>query len=89
MKKQTMKDKEEARRAENKARDLRYISDPMQWVQFVCPVKRYVDGKMQTAYLTGDGPNLYLGNMFSASPTDQKVPYADYAAIVDAGWMVD
>lgn len=73
-----------------RASDIEYMSDPMKWVTFLCPVKRYNKDRMpEFAYLVGDGPNLYHGNMFAAKPTDRKESFKSYDAIVDAGWVVD
>lgn len=71
--------------------DLKYISNPMLWVQMVCPLKRKrQDGFGQEfAYMVGDGPNIYHGNMWGPKPTDRKETYESYNAIVAAGWVVD
>lgn len=76
------------------AADLRYISNPMLWVLMTCPVKRHVTdatgySRLETAYLTGDGPNLYFGNIYMMSADDKKEAFADFRAIIDAGWEVD
>lgn len=71
------------------SRDLAYIRDPMQWVMLLCPVKRYVGNRLETAYLTGDGPNLYMGNMWNPSKDDPKTEFGSFEAIVDADWVVD
>lgn len=77
-------------RNEKRGNDLRYISDPMLWVQLVCPlIRRHKDRRNDTAYMIGDGPNIYHGNMFAASVNDRKEEFADYRAIIDAGWEVD
>lgn len=76
---------------DEKAHDLAYIKDPMRWVTMLCPVK-----KMRTdrswydfAYMTGDGPNLYHGNMFNPRKEDRKEEFVSYEAIIEAGWVVD
>jgi hypothetical protein len=69
--------------------DLRYISDPMLWVDFLCPVKKWEGHHRVFAYLSGDGPNLYMGNIWNPKPEDVKVEFESYKAIVDAGWEVD
>lgn len=60
-----------------------------------CPLKRYVPREsggngMETAYLfAGRGPVLHHGNMFGPKENDRQETFADYRAILDAGWVVD
>jgi len=71
--------------------DLRYISDPMLWVSFLCPLKRAspTGTGREFAYLQGDGPILYHGNMWNPKEDDRKEVFASYKDIIDAGWEVD
>lgn len=79
-----------ARDAEERAKSLAYISDPTQWVRLLCPVKmRKGTGAPACAYLCGDGPNLYHGNMWAPSKNDRKEEFKDFREIIDAGWVVD
>jgi hypothetical protein len=73
---------------EDATRDLDYISDPFKWIQFFCPLKTR-NGPREHAYMVGDGPNIYHGNMWDPKPTDRKETFASYRAIVEAGWVVD
>lgn len=76
--------------AAERSLDLAFIKDPYKWPNLLCPIKRYgADRRMQTAYLTGDGPNIYYGNMFSPKKEDRKEEFASYEAIIEAGWVVD
>lgn len=78
------------RDAEERAESLRYISDSMQWVKLLCPVKkRNGAGMPDVAYLAGDGPILYHGNMWDPKKDDRKEEFKDFRAIIDAGWVVD
>lgn len=73
-------------------RDLEYISDPMRWVQLVCPLKRYdVNGRnMETSYLLPDlKPIIHLGNMWALRDGDPVKEYPSFSAIIDDGWRVD
>lgn len=81
----------EEQKAEEKAKSLRHMSDPRQWFGLVCPVKRRAEGSgmPELAYLIGDGPNLYHGNMLTRSVEDRKEEFKDFHAIIDAGWVVD
>ena len=69
--------------------DLRYISDPMLWNLLLCPVIREVNGNRECAYLIGDGPNLYHGNIYDAKKEDRKEEFDSYRKILEAGWGVD
>jgi hypothetical protein len=70
--------------------DLKYISNPMLWVQMICPLKRgRRAGWPEFAYMIGDGPNLYHGNMWNPQTTDRKETFESYDAIIAAGWEVD
>jgi hypothetical protein len=71
--------------------DLRYISDPMLWVSFLCPMKRWNAEKTsrQFAYLNGDGPNLYMGNIWNPKTSDVQVKFKSFEEIINAGWEVD
>lgn len=75
-------------------KDVEYMSDPMQWIQLVCPLKRYVqkDGHshMETSYLLPDlKPVIRLGNMWAPDEHDPVQAYPSFRAIVDDGWRVD
>lgn len=71
--------------------DLRYISNPMLWVQMVCPLRQRRADNLgyNVAYMIGDGPNLYHGNMWNPSRDDKKESFIKYADILDAGWEID
>lgn len=72
-------------------RSLEYIKDPNSWVMLVCPIKRRArdHGFPETAYMIGDGPNIYHGNIHTRSQADRKEEFKDFEAIIDAGWVVD
>ena len=69
--------------------DLRYISNPMLWVSLACPLKRMKDRRWEFAYMIGDGPNIYWGNMWGMSSEDRKEAFASYEDIIAQGWEVD
>jgi len=73
--------------------DLRYIKNPNQWVNLLCPLKRHVTEKgfnrLQTAYLVDERPILHYGNIFRPSPNDPTETFESHEAIIAAGWKVD
>lgn len=69
--------------------EIHYMSHPLRWVRLICLIKRYVDGRLECAYLVGNGPNIYHGNMWKPSAQDRKESFESFEAIVDAGWVVD
>ena len=77
--------------AAQESEDLRYISDPMRWAGLICPLKRWNKDKTsrEVGYMIGDGPIIYLGNMFNAKPDDPKKVYENYRDIILDGWEVD
>lgn len=74
---------------EEQKSDLRYIKDPMLWVQILCPLKRTTKSLREIAYMSGDGPNLHHGSMFNAKATDRVKEFKSFEAIIEAGWKVD
>ena len=72
-------------------KDLSYISDPFRWAGIFCPLKRRKPNSnwYEFAYMIGDGPNIYHGNMYTASKSDKRESFSSYEAILQAGWEVD
>lgn len=70
-------------------RSLAYISDRYQWYTLLCPLKRSTDNGLEHAYMVGNGPNIYHGNMFIPQQSDRCERFASYEAIIAAGWVVD
>lgn len=71
--------------------------DPMLWPHRYLPLKKLIidnaDGRTDMAYglLIGDGPIIYIRNLFESTPIDQceSRTYDSFHAIVDDGWVVD
>jgi len=85
---------------EREAQDLRYMSNPSQWVLWpFCPIKRYVKDaatnytRVETAYLIaqeGKLTTVFHGVVFTPDiEKDRQQPYAGFQEIVADGWMVD
>lgn len=71
---------------------IAFMSDPNEWVSLTlcCPIKRWSkDNGMETAYLIGDGPIIYHGNIFARTREDRAEKFDSFEAIYDAGWRVD
>ena len=95
---------QDRRTAEEIARDVRYLANPVQWTRWpVCPVKRY-DGKDKTGFPTigvvvdsEESRFVVLEvNMFALGTLSReeikaldRYEYASFSEMVDAGWQVD
>lgn len=70
--------------------DLGYMKNPMTWVNVMCPMKRYVDGRLQCAYLASSEPVLWHGNIWNPNwKDDREERFTSHEAILAAGWVVD
>lgn len=83
--------REAAALAERRAMDLRYITNPSDWSAWpYCPLKRKKDSGWEGGYLMpSSGPVVFIGNIFNAQVTDDKIEYANFGAIIEDGWQVD
>jgi hypothetical protein len=75
--------------------DAKFMANPFLWPLMVLPIKRYPKDlqtgghRMETAYMVGDGPRIYHGNIFDPKPSDRREDFESFEAIVAAGWVVD
>jgi len=85
--------------AQRRAQDREMILDPFKWPHLVLPIKRMVDGRMQTAIvyagmekLKEDEPIQVKLNttIFGDVGEDSKLTtFKDVDALLDDGWTVD
>lgn len=74
-----------------------FMSDPEQWPNLALPMKKYTGmGWPLLGMLIGDGPKVYIGNMFDErfiaqvrNNTAHVEVYESFQAAFDDGWRVD
>lgn len=75
-------------------RDIRYISNPSQWIRPVLPIIRPKPYGSDCAYLI-DGPaedgsvTIFRGNIFNIQASDRAERFESVSALIAAGWRVD
>lgn len=89
----------EQRIAERREQDVRKMLSRNDWPRWPwLPLKRWVDGNMETAVLHADEPevsprihhtNVFAVRTYFPTPEMRTTQFANLRAIVDAGWMVD
>lgn len=68
-----------------------FMKDPFEWPNLVLPVKRF-RGTIEVGLLIGDGPIVYLANMWDKGVNLKQVATAKYATFEELhedGWRVD
>lgn len=74
-------------------RTLAFIQTPDQWpLGCCCPLTRRTPGKPpELAYMLAydAAPIIYRGNAFNPKETDPSEKFTSYAAIANAGWLVN
>ena len=103
MNKQQRQQREEAEREQRieqrRQQDVQHMLDRQHWPKWPwLPLKRWVDGQMETAVLHADEPevdprihfiNVFAIRTYFPTPDMRTEQFANLRAIVDAGWMVD
>ena len=71
--------------------DIDIVSKPNLWPGLLLPVKRRGQRLPEIGFLTGEGPFVYLGNVFDPAEGFNKPPivYSDFKALLEDGWEVD
>jgi hypothetical protein len=68
-----------------------FMQEEKRWPQWpMLPIKRRTSGDSQLGVLlAGEGPEVNLTNMFKFDPDCEKIYYANWTELVEAGWVVD
>ncbi|MBI2851974.1 MAG: hypothetical protein HYX84_02555 [Chloroflexi bacterium] len=70
---------------------IQMLKDEDRWPRWpVLPMIRRRDGECGLV-VAGRGPTIYLANLFQLDklPSAEKISFASYEDMVDAGWEVD
>ena len=70
--------------------DLETMQNPNKWFDFVLPIKRNTDNSLECAVLMGNGPEVFLVNLWDLPKENvESVKFNSFEEIIEAGWIVD
>ena len=75
--------------------NLEMMRNPNTWPDYALPVKRDINSQLECAVLMGNGPEVFLINIWDlpkailAKNDVETIQYNSFEEIIEAGWIVD